>query len=578
MKRKLVEYQCSPSIKDSTRSKKPCLIRPNLEKNEYISASSVINWFNNDCLLDWLKLRKEINLGGNNYQEENFLCEQGNKFEEAVVDYISKNIHPVIKVNNSRDWSKENVRKTFKLLQEATPIIYSAAVRSKNLKLYGTVDLLVRNDYLCKLFTDYTLEEEKVNTIFDHPYHYYVIDIKWCTLRLTCDGQKILNTDRFPGYKGQVNIYNLCLAEMQGYKPKIGFLLGRKYNYLSKGIVYKNDSPFERPGVVECDNLDFNEKLNRAVNWLRDLEKAGSIFRINPPSRMELYPNLGSKYYFSKKLELAEEIGDLSLLYKVKAKKKELAFSKGIYNIYDYRLCGEILNFKGKDAEIINKILYINKDTNQDKILPKKIQNNYGGWKEEENEIFVDFEKFSDIIDDFNDISNHSTFDFIFLIGVGYRNNGSWKYKKFLSDFPNEKNEKKIIYEFLNFLRELGNPKLWYFYAEERFWNSVTRKYKLRQKLNWVDVRKLFIQEPVVIKDCYDYKLKNIIKAMNKHELINFSYDSVCQDGFLAMLNAYKYYQNKLQNEKLMNDIIRYNENDVFSLYIILNYFRERLR
>jgi len=260
MKRKLEDYQCSPDVYSSTRSKKPYLIHydehsrsPSIK--EYVSGSSVINWFMNDCLVDWYKLKKEI--VDKDFKEENYLCEQGNKFESSVVEWIDKNVERVVKVADPSEWSVSNVYRTFDLMKEGTPIIHSASVRSKNLKLYGTADLLVRNDYIAKIFKELDIDTRNVNTIFNHPYFYYVVDIKWCTLYLHSDGQTIQNSGRFPGYKGQLSIYNNCIAEMQGYKPTYAFLLGRKVKFTHQGDEYVNDSPFKLPGIFKTNDTDF---------------------------------------------------------------------------------------------------------------------------------------------------------------------------------------------------------------------------------------------------------------------------------------------------------------------------------
>ena len=86
--------------------------------------------------------------------------------------------------------------------------------------------------------------------------------------------------------------------------------------------------------------------------------------------------------------------------------------------------------------------------------------------------------------------------------------------------------------DFVNFLEEMGNPKIWYWHAEDRFWKSACANhfdrlcddqeefFKIRDKWeldNMCDLARLFRQEPIVIKGVFDYGLKNIAKAMNKH-------------------------------------------------------------
>jgi hypothetical protein len=615
MKRKFIEYQCASSVNFSTRSKKPCLVRPINIFNNYVSASSVINYLQNDCLLDWLKIRKELNVSDKRWKEENFLCEQGNKFEKAVVEYLNQNVCQTVKVSDPLDWNEKGVKKTLDLMKSATPIIYSAPVRSKNLKLFGTVDLLVRNDYLSKIFTDLVHpEEDIVNSILPHNYYYLVVDIKWCTLPLRSNGEELLNTDRIPGYKGQLTVYNYCISEMQGFKPTKTYLLGRKYRYQKQGIIKINNSPFERPGVFNTNDKSFSFKVDKAIQWIRDLEKTGSVMTLNPPVIPELYPNLGSKYYFSKKKELALDVGDLSLLYGIKNKLKELSFSKKIFNFRDERFCGDILGLKDKKLNILNNILKVNRlgkfkndklytsdllKNVQNKYLPLKMKNNLYNWKSIRNEIFVDFEKITDIIDDFSDISNHKNMDTIFLIGVGWMENGIWNYTKFLAENLNKEGEYKIINNFLTFVREKNNPRIWYYFAENKFWDRAIKKHGINissresnlerrntdislvdfrtkntnQKLEWLDLRNVLLEEPFSLKGCYDYKLKSILEAMKDNDLIDLKNNSEVKDGFTAMLNAYKYYQG--ENQDMMDEIIEYNKYDVKGMYQILKFIRK---
>jgi uncharacterized protein YprB with RNaseH-like and TPR domain len=91
--------------------------------------------------------------------------------------------------------------------------------------------------------------------------------------------------------------------------------------------------------------------------------------------------------------------------------------------------------------------------------------------------------------------------------------------------------------------------------------------------MNWCDLRKVLIEDPFVIKGCYDFKLKSVLEGLNKHNLINHKNKSECKDGFTAMLEAYRYYQNGEKN--IMKQIIDYNQYDVKGLFEILNFLRK---
>ena len=48
---------------------------------------------------------------------------------------------------------------------------------------------------------------------------YYVIDIKFTTLKLTCDGIHVLNSGLFPAYKAQLYVYTQCFSAAYSCLP-----------------------------------------------------------------------------------------------------------------------------------------------------------------------------------------------------------------------------------------------------------------------------------------------------------------------------------------------------------------------
>jgi hypothetical protein len=82
-----------------------------------------------------------------------------------------------------------------------------------------------------------------------------------------------------------------------------------------------------------------------------------------------------------------------------------------------------------------------------------------------------------------------------------------------------------------------------------------------------------------VIKNCFDFSLKNVVKAMENHGFIKTKLNSDCQNGLTASINAWKVYNNSNIENKIdspiIQDIIKYNRFDVEALQDILNYFRK---
>ena len=95
-----------------------------------------------------------------------------------------------------------------------------------------------------------------------------------------------------------------------------------------------------------------------------------------------------------------------------------------------------------------------------------------------------------------------------------------------------------------------------------------------------MDLSKLFREEPIVVKGSLKYKLKSISKAMYESKLITTSWDTSneCSSGLTAMLIASKLYKNNMNitnDNKIMKDIVKYNEIDCKVLWDILRYLRE---
>ena len=81
--------------------------------------------------------------------------------------------------------NKESAKKTVQYMKEGIPIIHSAPIYNRKNNTYGIIDLLVRSDYINKLFQEDILDScEETNSAskLNGNYHYRVIDVKYHTL------------------------------------------------------------------------------------------------------------------------------------------------------------------------------------------------------------------------------------------------------------------------------------------------------------------------------------------------------------------------------------------------------------
>lgn len=596
-----------------TRSKRPKLYTGSLPTRrtevEYIPATCTRNYMLKDTLIDWIKVHGSYNSGEKsnkgNMNSENkgftsFIMEKGIEFEAELIKYINDKKISVVTVSNYI--TDSSVKKTIDLMKKGTPVIHSAPVRNTKNNTHGIIDLLVRSDCLHQLVNEcpLTLEEQIISSPklgFD--FHYVVIDVKFSTLPLRADGRHLLNSSSFPAYKSQCLIYNDAIGNIQGYTSPYAFILGRRWTYNQKDIKHSNLTCLDKLGVIDYSKVDksYVKETENALVWVRENKKYGHQWSISPPSRKELYPNMccDSGKWQQQKEQIARDIGEISSIWYCGVKNRNIGIDNGITSWKDPKCTSTSIGINGSRAPIIDKILDINRQ-NKDKIRPKKIQTNTFDWKEECNEMFVDFETLSDIFSSFSDLPTQKQTDMIFMIGVWYKPNetSTWVYKRFTCNKATYEEEYRIMDEFVTFSKDQGNPKLWYWFAEKRFWKrSENRQFDYASntdneertnripdhwgKHNWVDMYELFKNEPIVIKDCFKFNLKSIAHAMYKHGLIKTTMESQCTSGMTAMVNAWKCY-NDFTNPSdcsVMQDIARYNKFDVSVMEDILTYLRK---
>jgi hypothetical protein len=580
------------NIAEYTRSKRPKICHISLE-SRWIAATKTKNFMMKDTLSDWLTYKsKKKNSPNNNFTYYNtcnsfqeLLFRKGHEFEAQVIKYIHENKFPIVTV--SSNINKDSLQRTIDLMNQGVPLIHSAPVINPINKTRGIIDILIRSDYIRKLVikNPISIEESKIKSPkLKKPYHYIVIDIKYSTLPLKADGIHLLNTGFYRAYKAQCCIYNDAIGYIQGYTPPYSFILGRRWKYKSCNVTYTGYNCLNRLGTIDYNDIDksFIEKTGHAIKWLRKIENKGDKWSITPPSIPELYPNMKilSDKWFHKKQEISNELGEITAIWGCGVKNRIIGIKNGVCTWKDINCTGNKLGLKGSVAHIVNKIININRE-NINKITPQIINNNILNWKHPENEIFVDFETMPDIFDNYTQFPYHKPNNMIFLIGVFHFHEDKWNYKKFICSTQSTKQEKKIIQDFYQFLKNKKFPKIWYWKAEKSIWKQFSRKIALYlghkpQPLQWADLHTVFIKTPIVIKDCFNFRLKNISKALYKHKFIDYNLNTNCKNGTDAIvqaLNVYKHSQNTLESP-IMKDIITYNKFDCIILYKILEYLR----
>lgn len=603
----------SSIIKTSAPIKKVNLTDDVTDWSSWVAATSTRNYLLDDGYLDYLKeIPSNLSrINTNNIKNgDNFvtsIMSQGIKFERKVIDLIAEKVGNSNFVNIGGDInprSYEKYLKTIQSIKDGIPVIYQGILRNYENRTYGIPDLLIRRDYLSKIITNPPKSVKNNKASKNDNTGYVVVDIKFKTLHFKSDGVHLRNDGPMKAYKAQLCVYNDALNTIQDQKQDSAYLLGWKWKYTRKCTDHSGDNCFDKVGRINYEGPDkeFVNKTARAIEWVRNVRQNGHKWDLTklPLPHEELYPNMCNRYdypYHKEKTEFAEKISDISLIWKCGPKQRKIAHSNGIYSWKNSGCDAETLGIGGEfTSSVVNRILEANNNPMQEgNIIPKYIKNNFGNWKNKQNlELFVDFEMTCGVFTEFDDLPYADGESLIFMIGVGYvQPDGEWIYRDFTVNSVTADEELTICCEFVEYIQNLTNeysirPSMYHWsHAEPSAWNRAMLRHPVDSygwpEFEWVDLLKVFHTEPVGVKGCLDYSLKNLAKILHRYGYIKTIWDgnSACADGADVAVGAYKIDRETHQSGTLFTDhplaeeIIKYNEIDCKVLQEIITYLRE---
>lgn len=607
---KVIESIHQPIAK-RTRLNNPVIVKSyiNEDKNTWISATEFENFCENDLISDWFNvICKKIMIDIPDHSESlKFLFEKGVQHEDNIINKLKEitklplEKHSSVKTSREYDISSKSIEKKdydnlISSIKNGEPIIYSGYICDRKEKLRGIPDLLVRDDYISKIFPDldtsikHNFDEYNLEHKVD--YHYVPVEIKFSTVELASGNKYILNKGRMKIYKTQLYVYSKILQEIQGVFPRYSFIIGKRTLTHNKSI---KDS-IVHPGVIDYYSYDneYAKIFNEGVKWLRDVKENSLNWTLNDIYKKNLYPNMKSNntLYLKDKKELCEKYGEITELWRCSTFHRNNALEHGIYSWKDERFNGDIAGMSKSYKQSLENILKVNREN----IEYYPVSFSSKDFRNVENEMFVDFE----LLRDSFDTESYGDTEYIFLIGVRYKR----EYKSFLMNFLDISEEKRIMDEFCDYVKENGNPKCWYWCAEVKFWNKAifrhisdlddlndskedkqNNKYK---HIKWVDLYDLYTKESFAVNGSMNFKLKSYIKNLVKLNKINVELPpDNCSDGLSAMTIAWNYYEhnehnehNKKENKELtqdMKDVLYYNSLDCQYVEELLNFARNNL-
>lgn len=568
-----------------------------------------------------------------------YIIESGYAFENDIIKQIKcqmlghKEFDKIFELTESNAWT--NCSSTIDAIKSGkyTIIMGANLINNKN-NTWGKPDLLVKGEWIKKYI------ESEIPHIDLSKWYVIDVKSSTIVLinkGEEISNSLLFNAYRAQVFVYTQALNNLLYDRGINNNVVHGFILGKKYKYVvDRNIVFKK--PFEFLGTMDFSKNAFGKKswhnvISKAVEWNNDLKLNWEKFSLNPINKNELYPNMKNHYdgrWHCTKKEIAIKNKEITLLWNCGVSNRKLAWDKGIKNYSDPKLNAKILGFENTSKELIIETMLKLLSSNKNFYLSKL--NNLGNWQTKSKwEFFVDFETYNSdtIYDEYFNWDDMGSGAIIYMIGVCYYDaNEKLIHKSFVLEyngyqlikkiFDSNKNseifpdsfsdvkfndivfcssEKNLMEEFGNFI--LGfkplNMDIDRFKQEVRLchWSSAepsifgkkleelnfSKSSMNKYKFNWFDLLKIFkhSEYPIVIKECFGFGLKEIVKKLNQYKCINLSWSDL-DDGLLSSFIARDIYTKEERTHSLqMYNIIEYNYVDCKALHCVLDWMRRTI-
>ena len=594
--------------------------------DRWIRASAVRHWCDSDPLLDWLDRYGDDHGVARDDRAPTYdprfdlfrlIGERGHRFEELVLEHLHRR-YPLTRVADVADdvRSRDAARATWQALVAGDPIVSRGVLRDPQARTYGVADLLVRSDVLAEIFpAAFEGEEERIvaPALPGQRWHYRVVDVRYTTLELLKDGALSAASDL--AVMARMWILNIALGRLQGATPPFAYVLGRGWR---QGAL-RGTSCFDRLGRVPRDAFvrsqerDVAQVAADALAWVRGVRTEGAEWRVRPvPSVPELWPNMKCRYdspWSRAKRELAEELGELTLVAHVGPRVRAQAHARGVTRADDPRVSAEFLGITAQHgARAVDAILAADRARDREYLRPGRIEADGGAWRAPAAvECYVDFETVNDVLDDLATFPERGGQQLIFQIGCGWcvgprasgpsaGSGGEWRFRSFTARALTPEAEADMVDEWIGHLRALAAAKgagvsdvrLFHWSAAEtsaieHAYDSASQRHSERHwpALSWYDLLGKVIQaEPVAVRGAHGFGLKAVANAMFRHGLITTQWADGLADGAGVMAGAWHAAKEAalrgipLTEIPLMREIDRYNEIDCRVMAEVLDHLR----
>lgn len=547
---------------------------------------------------------------------------KGNIFEQIVYDKIIE----IIGKENFKDMKKEGKQHhldTYEEMMNGTPVIAQGMLYNPINNTFGISDLIVSSKFVNKILRTNILtpEEENISAPYlrDKGFHYVVLDIKYQGFELYAGTMQLRAAQHSKFVKCQLAIYNLAVGLLQGYISPKAYVVGKYFKDDSKSSPRIFSYALDALGTVDYSDKRDNEIINITADYIerkRIMTVEGHMWQplkhdIKNP---DLFPNMKVKndsYLVENvKNRIAEVKDEITRVAYLNVTSREKALEKGISVLSECTPDTFELPRNTPRTKYISKIMEINR---QDKIIfmPEKLDPTveddllnmtYKDWLDTDNynDFYFDFETYDK--NNGREVSLYAPEEngtVLFMIGVGYYNpNGKWISKNFTLE--QKEDEQKNFIDFIEYVKRTSdflNKRLkkknktrlihWSQYEENIIKKLEVKSSRICSLLEksgviYLDLYDVFTKIPIVIKGAYRHSLKHFSKRMYELKMIENTWTGSIGDGYDASLKAVDYYIKAERNElterekELMENIEKYNLEDILILSEVTQYFREK--
>lgn len=506
----------------------------------------------------------------NPYDLLDYLAEQSARLEQKWIGEVAPGAIRVCQ----HGWevrSFDQVRRTFQLMLAGVPVIAQPALWWAPERIYGIPDFLVHSTWLQQAFPGLQEIDPTIP-------HYLVLDLKFTSL-LRAQRNEIAT------HSAQVRLYSYMLGSLQGFMPQQGYLVTR--DRIADPLVVTIHSNLSGP--LDHDLAQMRDRYAEIITH-------GARYRPWRDAIVAVNVNNTDSRWQKAKEAIAWNLlpgGDPGVLPYISLTQKQQLAELG-YPTLESMLAVDPASIpleqcKNLGPTVSQRIRAIIRANQLDSPVPPPP---HLVPRRHEYEFFVDLEYLSNLhVDMEANWPNLLGQEMIFMIGVGWEEDGCWRFESFTAEQETALHELDILRQFIQFLDrqtdgaylDPGKTAL-YHWSNAEMWQSrnAANRHDLPQQhplrhLPWFDLeQQVALEAPIGVPGAWNYRLKTLARALGQ---IDPALDPVwpgnLDQGQQAMVMGWRAYESAHPLQSAEIQLLReYLEADCRAVWKILTWMR----